>query len=78
MCRLRITGFLGAILELALFSGGSSLLHYYVNFQEIDIVSYYWVMFTILTEYGKLFLLHNIQHLWKHHRLFLTAVSMFR
>lgn len=35
MCCLRITGFLGAIIELALFSGGSSLLHYYVNFQEI-------------------------------------------
>ena len=49
MCCLRITGFLGAIIELALFSRGSSLLHYYVNFHEIDIVSYYWVMFTILT-----------------------------
>jgi len=50
MTCFKIPGFIGAIIELAVFAAGSSALYLAVNQpNKIDPITYYWCIFTVLT-----------------------------
>lgn len=59
MCCIKIPGFVGALIEVALFASGSQVLYHYVDFEEIDVVTYYWCMFTILTGFWEAVYIFN-------------------